>query len=64
MTERTSPKQATLQLVKELEDDTSYEEIIHELYVLKRIEEGLQDVDEGRTKTHEEVRQEVEKWLE
>ena len=63
MPKRTSPKQATLKLIEGLENEVSYEEIMRELYVLKRIEEGLDDIEEGRTKTHEEVRQEMERWL-
>ncbi len=60
MAKRTTPKQAALKLVEGLEDEVSYEQIIHELYVLQRIQEGLSDIDAGRTKTHEEVRDELE----
>ena len=64
MTNRSAPKEAALRLVESLEDEVSYEEIIHKLYVLKRIEESLADVEAGRTKTHEEARQELGRWLE
>jgi predicted transcriptional regulator len=64
MTDRTPPKQAALKLVEGLRDDVSYDEIMHELYVLKKIERGLDDVDAGRTKTHDEVREELSQWLE
>lgn len=64
MAERTSPKQAALKLVEGLSDDVSYEEIMRELYVLKKIERGLDDIEKGNTKTHDEVRQELSEWLE
>lgn len=64
MAKRTTPKEAALKLVEDLEDEASYEQIIGELYVLKRIQEGLADIDAERTKTHAEVRKELERWLE
>ena len=64
MTKRAAPKEAALKLVENLEDEVSYEEIIHKLYVLKRIEESLADVEAGHTKTHEEAREELDRWLE
>jgi predicted transcriptional regulator len=63
MTERPAPKQAALKLVQGLHDDVSYDDIMHELYVLKKIERGLDDVENGRTKTHEEAREELSRWL-
>ncbi len=64
MAKRTTPKEAALKLVEGLEDEVSYEQIIRELYVLKRVQQGLSDIDAGRTKTHEEARSELERWLE
>ena len=64
MTKRAAPKDVALRLVENLEDEVSYDEIIHKLYVLKRIEEGMADVEQGRTKSHEEAREELDRWLE
>lgn len=63
MTERTTPKEAALKLVEGLSDDVSYDDIMHELYVLKKIARGLDDVEQGNTKTHDEVREELSRWL-
>ncbi len=63
MSERTPPKQAALKLVESLSDEVTYEDIMHELYVLKKIARGLDDVENGQTKTHEEVREELSEWL-
>ena len=59
----TSPKQATLKLVQRLSDDASFEDIQYQLYVLQQIEEGLEDVEEGRTIPHAEARERMSRWL-
>lgn len=58
-----SPKQATLQALEKLDDDTTYADIMYEIYVLEKIERGLKDVDEGRVVSHEEARSRLSKWL-
>ena len=58
-----SAKQATLDLVKRLEDDVSFEEIIYELYVLEKIQRGMKDAEEGRVVSHEEAKQRLSRWL-
>ncbi len=58
-----SAKQASLRLIERLDEDVTFEDIIYELYFLQKVERGLEDVKEGRTLSHEEVRKEFEKWL-
>lgn len=58
-----SAKQASLKLIKQLEDDVTYEDSMYELNLLQKIEQGLQDVEAGRTTPHEEVKKEFKKWL-
>ena len=58
-----SAKQATLNHVKRLEDDVSFEDIIYELYVLEKIQRGLKDSEEGRVVSHEEAKQRLSRWL-
>ncbi|MEM8557750.1 MAG: hypothetical protein AAGG50_07990 [Bacteroidota bacterium] len=57
------PKTASLRLIERLDEDVSFEDIIYELYFLQKVEQGLADVREGRTSSHEEVRKEFEQWL-
>lgn len=64
MSERRPPKQAALKLVEGLSEDVSYDDILHELHVLKKIERGLDDVESGNTRPHDEVREEFSRWLE
>ena len=58
-----SPKQAARRLVDRLDDDASFEDIQYELYVVQQVERGLQDVEEGRTVSHEDARSRLDRWL-
>lgn len=59
----TSPKQAARRLVDQLDDDASFEDIQYELYVVQQIERGLQEVEAGKTVSHEEARAHLSRWL-
>lgn len=50
-------------MLKELPDDCSYEDIQYHLYVLQKIEKGMNDIEEGRTYSHEEAGKKLNKWL-
>lgn len=58
-----SPKQATLDLVRRLQDDASFEDIQYQIYVLQKIAQGLGEVEAGQTITHEEARKQLGRWL-
>lgn len=51
-----SAKQAARELIEQLPDSVSWNELIYELYVKQKIEEGLKELDDGRGVPHEEVR--------
>ena len=50
-------------MIAALPDDASMEEIVYRLHVIQRIREGLEDIEAGRTVSHEEVEAELAKWL-
>jgi predicted transcriptional regulator len=54
MATATSPKKATLKLLEQLDDDVTFEDIMHELHVLQKIERGLQDAENDRVTPHED----------
>lgn len=58
-----SPKQAVLEMIQRLPDDTSLEEIQHHLFVLQKIERGLDDAEAGRVVPQDEVEKRLQKWL-
>lgn len=49
-------KQAALQIVNQVSDQASWDDIMYEFYVKQKIEEGLKAVKEGRTLSHDEAK--------
>ena len=58
-----SPKQAALGMIESMPDDVSLEDIMYGLYFRQRIDRGLEELDEGETVSHEEVKRSLAKWL-
>lgn len=59
-----STKEAVLDLVRKLPDNCSLDDIQYHLYVLQMIERGRAEVAQGKTVSHEQVKQELRaKWL-
>ena len=56
-------KQEVQQLLDELPDDTTFEDIQYHLYVKQTIAQGLADVAAGRVVPQEEIEQRFAKWL-
>ena len=55
-------KEAVLQIVGDLPDDSSFDEIVQELVFNRMIDRGLADVEAGRTITDEEMERTIESW--
>ena len=56
-------KQEVMELLKDLPDTSTLEEIQYHLYVRQKIQRGIQDVEEGKIYTQEEVEKRMEKWV-
>ena len=54
-------KQEVMELLKDLPDTSTLEEIQYHLYVRQKIQRGIKDVEEGRVYTQEEVEKRMEK---
>lgn len=52
-----SVKETARKLVEQLPDEASWDDLMYEIYVVQKIEEGIRAADEGRVLTHAEVRQ-------
>lgn len=52
----TTAKQVARALIEQLPDEASWDEIMYQLYVKQKIEQGLQAVHEGRVVSHEQAR--------
>lgn len=59
---RTVVKEEVIQLIEKMPDDCTVEDILYELYLKQKVDEGLQDIKEGRVVKHEEVKQRMSKW--
>jgi predicted transcriptional regulator len=55
-------KQKILQLVQDQPEDSSYDEIMRELAFARMIERGLEDAENGRTISHEEMQTRISSW--
>jgi predicted transcriptional regulator len=57
-----SPKQTVLELVRDLPEDASLEDIQYHLYVLQRVDKGLKEVEEGKVVSEDEMESRFAKW--
>jgi hypothetical protein len=58
-----SPKQEVAELLTQLPEDATLEDIQYHLYVLEKIQRGRSDVASGRTHTPEQARERLARWL-
>ncbi len=49
-------KQEAMDLISRLPQEVTWEDIMYQLYVRRKIEEGIKAADEGRLVSHEEVK--------
>lgn len=56
-------KERMVEIIEAQPADSSFDEILRELALARMIEQGLEDVDQGRTVSHEEVRRELDVTL-
>ncbi|QDI90677.1 hypothetical protein EPH95_05360 [Salicibibacter halophilus] len=58
-----SIKEEVIKTISELPDDVTYEDIMEEIFVQSKIEAGLNQLDEGKHLTHDQVKERMGKWL-
>ena len=56
-------KQAILKTIEDMPENVSTEEVMYRLFVRERISRGLQELKQGKTVSHEDVRRSVARWL-
>ena len=52
------------QLLENLPEDVSFEDIHYHIYVCQKIERGFDDISAGNVLSQEEVESRVDQWLE
>ena len=60
--EMVTKKEIMHRVVEQLPDEAGWDEAIDRLMYLKGIERGLDDVEAGRTISHEELLQRIQSW--
>lgn len=58
-----NPKKSVSKLLKEMPDDCTYDDIQYHLYVLQKIEKGLNDAKAGKTYTTDQMKLKLKKWI-
>ncbi len=57
-------KQEVQELLRDLPDDTTLEDIQHHIYLRQKIAQGRADVQAGRVVSQDEVEKRLSRWLE
>ena len=50
-------KDEAIKIISKLPEEASWDEIMYKIYVTRKIEEGLKAADEGRTTSHDDVKE-------
>lgn len=58
-----STKEAVIELIRRMPNDTTIQDIIVVLTVRQKVDEGLRELDEGRGVPHEVLRTRLARWL-
>ena len=57
-------KQEAVEVIRNLPDDSTLEDIQYHLYVLEKIRKGRSDISKGQSCTQEEAKARLSRWLE
>jgi predicted transcriptional regulator len=55
-------KDQVLETIKDLPSEFELEELIEKLIFIEKVEKGLQQLDKGEFRSHDEVKQIVKTW--
>ena len=55
-------QERAIEIVKDMPNEFSVDELIERFTFIEMVEEGIRDVEEGRTIPHEEVKKMIEEW--
>lgn len=58
-----STKDAVIEMIRRMPDNATLPDIMEELFLRQKIDEGLQQLDAGEGIPHEEVKRSLAKWL-
>jgi len=50
-------------MLENLPDEASWDDLMYEIYVRKKIDNGIEAADNGQMVSHEEAKSKLDKWL-
>ena len=56
-------REQVLEALRDLPEKNALPEAIERLYILYKIQKGIEDADAGRVVSHEEAKERFRKWL-
>ena len=56
-------KKEVRKILDQIPDDASLEDIQYHIYVCQKIKRGLQDIDDGRVLSQEQVEKRMSRWI-
>jgi predicted transcriptional regulator len=56
-------KNQVIQIIKQLPDSVTVDDIFSELYFKLQVDAGLRKLDEGKGILHQEVKERMSKWM-
>ena len=55
-------KQEAIRAIERLPDDVPLDQIVYQLHLLNKVQQGVRDVDAGRTVSGDDLAREIEDW--
>ncbi len=59
---QTTVKQEAMNAISSLPDTATIEDIMYRLYVIEKVNKGLNDARNGRVTSHDDLIKEIQKW--
>jgi hypothetical protein len=56
-------KEKVIQMIQQLPDDVTVDDIFSELYFKLQVDLGIRDLDEGKGIPHQKVKERMSKWI-
>lgn len=56
-------KEQVIQLIQQMPEDVSIDDIMSELYFKLQVDKGLKELDEGKGIPHQKVKERMKKWI-
>ena len=62
LTVQHSAKEEALRILKSVDDSENFEDILYQMYVRKKIEAGLKDIEDGNIVSDDEMTKFWQRW--